>query len=429
MLAAQVTVKSDWRQLAVFGHPPAFEQKLHVGRPNVGSRHQFLNQVSGILDRRWLTNHGPMVNALERRIAEYLGVKHCIAVCNGTVALEIAARALGLEGEVIVPAYTFVATAHSLLWQGIKPVFCDVDPVTHTIDPEAAERRITSKTTGIVGVHLWGQPCMVDALTALARRYDLSLLFDASHAFGCTSAGRMVGNFGCAEVFSFHATKFFNTLEGGAIVTNDDEVAERVRLMQNFGFGEGYDNVVSIGTNGKMNEVSAAMGLTNLDSIDEFIHVNRRNWLLYRDRLSDIPGVTVFPYKPTEKNNYQYVIVDVDPTVTGITRDALVDLLHAENVLARRYFYPGCHRMEPYRSLDADCAKHLPHTESLSRRILALPTGTGVSEDEIESVTALVRLIVENSAELALHLAEVPPAAPAEPPKPRPRILRMAAAR
>lgn len=388
----------DWHELAVFGGTPAFEEKLHVGRPNVGNKHHFLMQTEAILDRRWLTNQGPVVTELERRITQYLGVKHCIAMCNGTVALEAAIRALEMDGEVIVPSYTFVATAHALQWQGVRPMFCDVDPGTHTIDPEQVERLITPRTTGILGVHLWGRPCAVERLSAIARKHRLRLLFDAAHAFGCSSQGRMIGNFGHAEVFSFHATKFFNTLEGGAVVTNNDELAAKIRLIQNFGFGPGYDNVVSVGTNGKMNEISAAMGLTNLDAIEGFIDINRANWECYRAGLAGLPGLKLAVYNQAERNNYQYVIVEVDSNAAGISRDSLVEVLQAENILARRYFHPGCHRMEPYRWLYPKAGRRLKETERLSERVLALPTGTSMNEERIAKVCALIESAVRNGA-------------------------------
>jgi dTDP-4-amino-4,6-dideoxygalactose transaminase len=229
----------------------------------MGDREAFLTRVGEIFDRGWFSNDGPVVREFEARLAEMAGVRHCVATCNGTIALEIAIRALGLEGEVIVPSYTFVATAHALHWQGVTPVFADIDPRTHTLDPEAVRRAITPRTTGIIGVHLWGQPAAVDELQAIADEHGLSLMFDAAHAFACTHQGRMIGGFGRAEVFSFHATKFFNSFEGGAVMTDDDEIAEKARLMRNFGFA-GYDNVIHPGTNGKMIEVCAAMGLTNL---------------------------------------------------------------------------------------------------------------------------------------------------------------------
>ena len=274
--------KSNLEKLAIFGGKPTFNEPLHVGGPNIGDRASLLQRINDMLDRRWLTNNGPYVQELEQRIVSLLGVKHCIATCNGTVALELAIRAVGLTGEVIIPSFTFIATPHALQWQEIAPVFCDVDPRTHTINPWRIEEMITPRTSGIIGVHVWGQPCDVEALTEIARKHNLKLLFDASHAFGGSQLGRMIGNFGEAEVFSFHATKFFNTFEGGAIVTNKDELAAKIRLMKNFGFA-GYDNVIYIGTNGKMSEVSAAMGLTSLESLDNFISINYRNYKQYQN--------------------------------------------------------------------------------------------------------------------------------------------------
>src|SRR6267378_2313680 len=274
-------MKTSLDDLAIFGGSPAFPETLHVGRPNVGNRELLMSKINDMLDRRWFSNDGPFVQEFERKIAEHVGVKHCIAMCNATVALEISIRALGMEGEVIIPSFTFIATAHALQWQEITPVFCDIDPHTHTLDPGWVERMITPRTTGIVGVHLWGRPCNIEALEAIAREHDLKLLFDAAHAFGASHKGRMLGSFGTAEVFSFHATKFVNCGEGGAVVTNDDRLAQKMRLMRNFGFA-GLDRVIYVGTNGKMSELSAAMGLTSLESVDEFVAANRRNHQLYR---------------------------------------------------------------------------------------------------------------------------------------------------
>lgn len=379
--------------LALFGGAPALDQPLHVGRPNLGSRERFLERVNRIFDARWLTNNGPMVEEFERSIAKRVGVEHCISVCNATVGLEMAIRAAGLQGEVILPSMTFVATAHALQWQGITPIFADVDPVTHNIDPRRVEELITERTTGILGVHLWGRPCEVEALQRIADANGLKLLFDAAHAFGCSRGGRMVGGFGDAEVFSFHATKFLNSFEGGAIVTNDSALAERVRLIRNFGFA-GYDRVVELGTNGKMSEVSAAMGLTGLESVDEFVQANQRNLNLYAAGLKGVPGLEILRYDLREHNNFQYVIVEVDESAAGLSRDRLVEILWGENVLARRYFHPGCHRMEPYRTLFPEVGARLPETERLSERLLALPTGTAVTEYEIGQVCRVIRTAV-----------------------------------
>lgn len=367
-------------------HP---DQTIHVGRPNIGDREAFLKLVGEMFDRRWLSNNGPLVQEFEGRIAAYLGVRHCVAMCNGTIALEIAIRALGLEGEVIVPSYTFIATAHALHWQGITPVFADIDPATHNLDPDAVRRMITPRTTGIIGVHLWGRGAPVAELERIADEHGLALMFDAAHAFGCSHQGRMIGGFGRAEVLSFHATKFFNTFEGGAVVTDDDELAETMRLMRNFGFA-GFDNVIHPGTNGKMVEVCAAMGLVNLDYIDTVIEANRRNYHAYREALGGIPGLTLMPYDEAERNNFQYVIVEVGPECRA-SRDEIVAELHRHHVLARKYFWPGCHRMKPYRDLQPHAGLVLPHTEAVAASVIVLPTGTSIDVEAVKRISALIR--------------------------------------
>lgn len=396
-------MNDDLSRLAVFDGPPSFREKLHVGRPNIGNHERLLARIGDILDRRWLSNYGPCVQELEQRLTEFVGVKHCIAICNATVALEIVIRALELTGEVIVPSFTFIATAHALQWQNVTPVFCDIDPQTHNLDPRRVAQAITSHTTGIIGVHVWGRPCDVAALSEIAASHGLKLIFDAAHAFGCSHGGRMIGGFGDAEIFSFHATKFFNSFEGGAVATNNDELAKKIRLMMNFGFA-GYDDVVQLGINGKMSEVSAAMGLENLSSLADFVNVNRANYEQYRRELASIPGLSLLTFNEEEKNNYQYIVVEVDETTTQISRDHLVEILWAENVLARRYFYPGCHHMEPYRSLFPAAGVALPETERLVKRVLVLPTGTAINAEDVIKVCGILETVVRNGAEIRRRL-------------------------
>lgn len=393
--------------LAILGSKPAFLEPMHVGLPNIGDRKTILRRVNEMLDRRWLSNDGPLVKEFEARIADYTGVKHCIAMCNATVALEIAIRALELKGEVIVPSYTFVATAHALQWQEITPVFADLDPRTHNLDPAALERLITPRTSGILGVHVWGRACDSDAIAAIGRRRGLKVMYDAAHALGCSRGGTMVGNFGECEVFSFHATKFLNSFEGGAIVTNNETLAEKLRLMRNFGF-KGYDNVSYLGVNGKMTEVCAAMGLTSLEAIDKIIAANRRNYESYRRHLNGLPGISLIDYDPAERNNYQYIVVEVDPAAASLVRDELISVLHAENVLARKYFWPGCHRMEPYRSLQPDASLLLPETERLAARVLLLPTGQTVNDTIVKTICTIIRTALARSENVRASLSRVP---------------------
>jgi dTDP-4-amino-4,6-dideoxygalactose transaminase len=366
------------------------QTNLHVGRPNFGDREKFLARVNEILDRRWLSNNGPVVQEFEQRIAGILGVKHALAMCNATAAIEIAARALGMKGEVILPSYTFIATAHALQWQGITPVFADMDPATHNIDPAKVESLITPQTTGIVGVHVWGRSADTEAIEKIAAKHNLKVMYDASHGFGCSTNGRMLGGFGSCEVFSFHATKFINCFEGGVVATNDDDLAYQMRMMTNFGF-TGYDRVDYLGINGKMNEVCAAMGLTNLEAMDEIIAVNKRNYLAYCEELRSVAGVSVMQYASEDKNNYQYVVIEVDPDVCTRDRDEIVEALHAENVIARKYFWPGCHRMEPYRTTQPDVWKRLSETERVATRVIVLPTGQTVDEATVRRVCGIIK--------------------------------------
>jgi dTDP-4-amino-4,6-dideoxygalactose transaminase len=382
--------------LAVLGGQPAFTSPRHVGAPNIPDRVALLRRIDAMLEGRRLSNRGPYVRLFEERVARLVGVKHCIAMANGTVALEIGARALGLRDQVIVPAFTFVATVHALRWQGLEPVFADVDPDTHLIDPASVAALVGPRTSGIVGVHLWGRPAPVDALGEIARHHRLRLMYDAAHAFGCSRQKKMLGGFGDLEVFSFHATKFLNTAEGGAVVTNDDRLAERVRLMQNFGF-TGLDTVEALGVNGKMNELAAAVGLTSLEHLDEWVAVNRRNRALWTAALAPLRGVTLKRWGDGEQRNDQYIVTEVDEAAAGLSRDDLVAALRAENILARRYFHPGCHNMEPYRSEAPAGGWSLPHTDHLCRRVMVLPTGTAVSPDDITRMAQAMGRILDEA--------------------------------
>lgn len=395
-------------ELAIFGAPPAFAEPLHVGRPILGDRARFLERVEGIFDRAWLTNEGPLVRELEEKVAALLGVEHCIATANGTLALQLLLRACGVKGRVILPAFTFVATAHAVQWEGLEPVFCDIDPATHHLDPAHVEALVDAETSAILPVHLWGRPAPIAELEVVAARHGVPLLFDAAHAFGSAYRGASVGGFGLAEVLSFHATKLVHTFEGGAVTTNDGEVASRVRLMRNFGFAD-YDRVVSAGINAKMTEIAAAMGLTMLERLDDLLAFRRRTYERYRAGLAGVAGVRLLFHPPDGSSNYQHVVVEVDEREAGLARDDLYRVLWAENVLARRYFYPGCHRMEPYRSIDPHADRRLPNTNLVASRVLCLPTGGGVGDSEVDRVCELVAVAVDNAAAVRARLGRGEP--------------------
>jgi dTDP-4-amino-4,6-dideoxyglucose len=303
-------------------------------------------------------------------------------------------RAAQLTGEVIIPSFTFIATAHAVSRAGLRPVFADVDPLTHNLDPEAVERVVTPQTSAILGVHLWGRPCDVDALSAVAERHGLQLLFDAAHGFGCSHQGRMLGGYGRAEAFSFHATKFFHTVEGGAVMTDDDDLAESVRRQRNFGFAESLDST-EVGGNAKLNEICAAIGLAQLDSLEGLAAMNRRRHALYRRELAGVPGLRVIDYPDGEQSNFHYVPLEIDAATAGVGRDALLARLLAENVIARPYFSPPCHQMSAYRGAGAG---ELEITEQLARRTLALPTGPSVSLDDIRTVCQLIESVIDGTS-------------------------------
>lgn len=350
-----------------------FETPLHVGRPHAVDRKAFFAHIEDILDSGQLSNDGPKVHEFERRVCELMNIKHCISTCNGTQALQILAHALNLQGEVIVPSFTFIATAHALSWIGLTPVFADVDSATWTLDPHDVEQKITEHTSAILGVHLWGQPCRMDLLEPLAQKHNLHLIFDAAHAFACAGAGQS----GNAEIFSFHATKTVSTFEGGAVVTNDVDLAHRLRQIRSFGF-VAHDNVQTLGTNAKMSEVSAAMGLVSLDRLPQTIKENKKTYEGYASELGE--GLQL--RRPSD--NYQWANVTVGRE-SSITRDTLYAHLQKKNVLARRYFYPGCHRMASYKSGE------LIVTEDILDRVLTLPVGAQVPYNDAAEIARYMR--------------------------------------
>ncbi|WP_433335401.1 DegT/DnrJ/EryC1/StrS family aminotransferase [Spirillospora sp. CA-294931] len=383
---------------------PMFDEPLHVGRPNIGDPGELRKRIDDALTSRWLTA-GPMVKEFEERIAELAGTAHCVATCNATVGIQLAARACGIEpgDEVIMPAFTWVATAHALSWIGVVPVFCDVDEESANLVPEAVEKVITPATRGILGVHVFGRPCPAGPLAELADRYDVPLLFDAAHAIGSTYRGRPLGGFGAAEVFSFHATKFLNSFEGGAVVTDDADLAATVRAMRNFGITED-GTVATVGTNAKMTEGAAAMGLTSLGVMETVMDANRVNHECYTEGLAGVPGVVVRSQEPGERANHQYLVIEIDASVAGVHRDRVHEVLGRQNVLSRRYFYPACHQVEPYRSNpERHAPQSLPNSEALADRVLALPTGPTIGASDIADICTIIRLTVEAAGDPAPH--------------------------
>ena len=402
-------MKPSAMHLAAFGGEPLFNIPLHVGQPIVASAADLLADFEQILLSGQLTNNGPRVRQFEQRIADVTGTKYCIATCNATIALQIVARAMNLTGQVIMPAFTFIATAHAMEWIGLQPVFADVDPHTHTLDPASAVQCINSATSAILPVHLWGHASQPEVFEDICHQHGLKLLFDASHAFGCAYKGRPVGGFGQAEVFSFHATKFVHAFEGGAIVTNDPELADRCRLLRAFGIS-GLTEISDVGTNGKMHELSAAAGLRSVAALPELSGTNQLNRQCYAASLGHIPGLDLVPVPEHMQTNGQYVVVCVDADQYGLSRDQLLGILRAEGVFARSYFAPGCHRATPYArprttedTRDTESfprTAELPVTEHLIETVLQLPTGRNISPQQIFAIGQLLKQIHDLAADI-----------------------------
>jgi dTDP-4-amino-4,6-dideoxygalactose transaminase len=388
-------------KLAIFGAPAAFKRPLYTGAPIVErqSEQRYFAWMKQAFRRNCFTNNGPLLQRLEKEVAGIHSVKHCVAVCNATIAQMLLLKSLGLRGEVILPSFTFIATAHACLWQGLKPVFCDIEPDTLTIDAEKAERLINKKTSAIIGVHLFGNVCNIGQLERLAKNYKLKLIFDAAHAFKCSLGDKSIGGFGNAEMVSFHATKLFSTFEGGAVLTNDRELACRVSVLRNFGF-TGYDKVEFLGINAKMPEASAAMGLASLPAIGRRISHLKKNYFIYRKSLVSIPGISLVSLGLKGRSNYQFMPILVEEDKFGVSRDILYDILWKENVIARRYFYPGCHRMHPYKSLYPDAGRGLSVTEDICGKILCLPMNLKSPQRDIAAIRGIIVEVRENAGRI-----------------------------
>lgn len=388
--------------LAILGGKPAFARPLHVAQINLPAWDRVESTFKGIFQRQIFTDHGPLVRELDRKFAEALGVPHAICVTNGTIGLMLLARTLELRGEVIVPAFTFPATVQALSWAGLEPIFCDVEPETHNISVETVLPHVNSNTAAIMGVHAWGRGADPVRLERLAREKGLVLFYDACHGIGCTFADRNIGGFGAAEVFSFHATKIVNGAEGGCITTRDDGLAARLRTACSFHPSETFAQV-DLRFNAKMSEAQAGFALLSLADLEANRAANRGRYEAYREGLRNIPGLELINYDTENLNNYQYVVVSVDEAKSGISRDLLLEALLAENVICRRHFFPGVHRLDTYASLPSARTERLPGTELLCQRILQLPSGQEVSVADAGRVCQLIGEILRNRDAIARH--------------------------
>jgi len=371
--------------LALFGAPPAFDQPLPIGQRYFPSRERYEAAFRGIFERQYYTEYGPLNRQLEQKLQQFLGVKHAICVTNETIGLMMVGDAMGLSGKVILPGFASIASAQSLRWAGLEPVFCDADPNTHHIDIDRIAALIDKGVSAIIGVHLWGGACDVQALANLAKVRGVQLYFEAAHAFGCMVDDVRIGNFGRAEVFSFHESNILNASEGGCICTNDDELAARLRTMRSSA-GAGKPAEVAKTVNGRMSEAQAAIALMSLEDFS----ANRRNnetlYRLYATRLGNIPGLKLAQPAGVSLSNYQCVVCQVDEREYGLSCDRLIGLLKAENVETERCFYPGLHRCLPYAQQQPQRLERLPNTDSLRASCILLPVGALVSAQNIARI-------------------------------------------
>ena len=373
---------------------------LFVGQLFWPSWEKYEQEFKAIFARQYYTNHGPLVQQLESKLCEYLGVRHVICVTNATIGLMMGAEALELKGKVITPSFTFIATPQALTWCGIEPIFCDVDPISHQIDLDQIEALITPDVTGILAVNLWGNSCKPDEVVALARRNGLRIFFDSSHAFGCRFKNHLIGNFGDLEVFSFHATKVFSSCEGGCITTNDDGIAAKLRNIRS-SYGAGVPVSIIKTSNGRMSEAHAAIGLLNLDALPGYLERNKQTFSLYKALLSDVSGLTVYMANDVQVTNYQYVICEINDAEFGISRDELVKILISKNIIARRYFAPGSHRCPPYVNSQSERLDALLVTDLLNSKLLQLPSGAEVSVEDVRYICNLIQVIKQEICMLA----------------------------
>ena len=364
-------------------------KNIPVTQPFLPELSEFIPYLEKIWDNKWLTNNGPFHQQLEKELCEYLGVDYISLFNNATIALITALQALRISGEVITTPYSFIATSHSILWNGLKPVFVDIDPDTFNIDPKKIEAAITPNTTAIMPVHCYSSPCEVEAIQEIADNYGLRVIYDAAHAFGVNYKGQSILRFGDMSILSFHATKVFNTFEGGAIICQDAKTKQRIDRLKNFGIADEL-TVTAPGINGKMSEINAAFGLVQLKHINSAIEQRRRIDLAYRQELTQIKGITVPAASEHSNSNYSYFPVLIEPEFR-MTRDELYFELKKNNILSRRYFYPLISNMPMYRGIESAAIENLPLSNAVSDKVLCLPIFNEMDENDFSRIINIIR--------------------------------------
>lgn len=369
-----------------------FPEHIYVTQPVLPDIEEVKAMIGEIWESRYITNNGKVVQKLERELSRYLKVKNLSLFSNGTLALQIACRALRLTGEVITTPFTFAATPHALAWDNIKPVFCDIEEDSLNINPERIEELITPYTTAILPVHVFGNPCRVEQIQDIANRHGLKVIYDAAHAFGVKVKGKPVGSFGDISMLSLHATKIYHTIEGGALCFNSPHLKERADALRNFGI-KSEEYVSEPGTNAKMNEVQAAVGILMLKYVDSEIKRRREITCLYRKYLKDIPGISYFEDTKGIRHNYSYMVIRVNREEFGISRNQLYEMLKEYNVFARKYFFPLCSQFPCYRNLPSASPENLPAASRIVEEVLSLPLYGRLTDADIEKICSIIDYI------------------------------------
>ena len=362
---------------------------ITVTSPLLPNLDEFTDSLKEIWESKWITNNGQFHQKLEAALAEYLKVPYVSLFTNGTLPLLTALQALRITGEVITTPYSFVATTHALWWNGIKPVFVDIDPSTGNIDPQKIEAAITPRTTAILPVHVYGKPCDTEAIQAIADKYGLKVIYDAAHAFGVEVNGESLLNAGDMSTLSFHATKVFNTIEGGAMVMHDEKTKQRIDYLKNFGFANEVE-VVGPGINSKMDEIRSAYGLLNLKQVDAAIAARQKVAVAYRDALRNVDGISFWDDMPGVRHNYSYFPIFVDAKKYGMTRDELYMKMKDQGVWGRRYFYPLISEFSTYRGLESSRPENLPNAHMMADTVICLPMHHALTEAEIDKIIMVI---------------------------------------
>ena len=362
---------------------------ITVTSPLLPNLDEFTDSLKEIWESKWITNNGQFHQKLEAALAEYLKVPYISLFTNGTLPLLTALQALRITGEVITTPYSFVATTHALWWNGIKPVFVDIDPSTGNIDPQKIEAAITPRTTAILPVHVYGKPCDTEAIQAIADKYGLKVIYDAAHAFGVEVNGESLLNAGDMSTLSFHATKVFNTIEGGAMVMHDEKTKQRIDYLKNFGFANEIE-VVGPGINSKMDEVRSAYGLLNLKQVDAAIAARQKVAVAYRKALRNVDGISFWDDMPGVRHNYSYFPIFIDVEKYGMTRDELYMKMKDQGVWGRRYFYPLISEFSTYRGLESSRSENLPNAHMMADTVICLPMHHALTKEEIDKIIMVI---------------------------------------